>query len=65
MDGKGSSGGVDTILGQEALEKTRRAGAGAPSADKMKKPKNLMEFNRDWRRMKDSEKKLRFYLLLH
>lgn len=59
-DGMLSSGGIDTILGQEALEKNKKAGAGALTVEKIKKPKNAMEFNRDWRRLKDSEKKLRY-----
>ena len=58
-----SSGGIDTILGQEALEKNKKAGAGALTVEKIKKPKNAMEFNRDWRRLKDSEKKLRLRCL--
>ena len=59
-DGISSSRGLDSILGQEALEKTKKAGAGALAVENIKKPKNAMEFNRDWRRLKDPEKKLRF-----
>jgi len=59
-DGISSSRGLDSILGQEALEKTKKAGAGALAVENIKKPKNAMEFNRDWRRLKDPEKKLRY-----
>ena len=62
-DKKGNVGA--SILGSEALEQTKRKKAEATLlGGRLRAPKNSSEFNRDWRRVKSVDDKIRYLALV-